>query len=365
MKLNVCRFIGNFAGVVQCLALLWSTYWCERNIKTLDRRFTRFVRRSAFILLFVPISRCTVSLFTFAPPPASTLYNEVLLHASSNTGPALASKILLYLFQIIPELIVCTIHARCDLRGFCDAGVWGDYEAGNAEYKAVRKQKGELVKVAGRGDGECFLEEDGEDGSEDGKRRKWWTVWTTRTHWWLAYIWRWCPFKEEKQEAFVQEEDGESASSIRTQVGSTRSSSFPMKLLAYSHLAKSSYSSHSETTTMLTIDDAEFDKGGSLLWTPTSYSPSGYEDCSTQSKAAYPSSLLPSSSSSYANSLLETTHGSRVSSRYTSLATQHLPSWLLDRIGSISTSEEHAVPLRLVEQVGMWKPRLSLMQLYR
>lgn len=70
--------------------------------------------RSLKVLMIIPVFRASVSMRT-----ATTL--------STSPPSALPAKVSFYLFQILPELVVCAIVVFTDYRNLCDTGSWGDY----------------------------------------------------------------------------------------------------------------------------------------------------------------------------------------------------------------------------------------------
>ena len=80
------------------------------------------MKLSLLLILVIPITRCILSFET------STTLSSSPLDASN-----IISKVTFYLFQLLPELVVCLITAKTDYRTLCDTGTWGDYPRARVE----------------------------------------------------------------------------------------------------------------------------------------------------------------------------------------------------------------------------------------
>jgi len=114
-----------------CVFVVASLLTTLHQLKELDGISKPALQRmkiTLIIILFIPLSRCTLS---FQTATTST---------SSATDPGtITDKVFFYFLQLLPEVTACLITAFTDYKTLCDVGKWGDYprrrmEEGKPEY---------------------------------------------------------------------------------------------------------------------------------------------------------------------------------------------------------------------------------------
>jgi hypothetical protein len=115
------RFFSNLTALVVAAALL-STIRRVKEMEGINKAALQRMKLSLLLILVIPITRCLLSFET-----------STTLSSSPSDASNIISKVTFYLFQLLPELIVCLITAITDYRTLCDTGSWGDYPRARVE----------------------------------------------------------------------------------------------------------------------------------------------------------------------------------------------------------------------------------------
>jgi hypothetical protein len=115
------RFFSNLSALFVAAGLL-STIRQVKEMDGINKAALQRMKLSLLLILVVPITRCLLSFET-----------STTLSSSPADASNIISKVAFYLFQLLPELIVCLITATTDYRTLCDTGRWGDYPRARVE----------------------------------------------------------------------------------------------------------------------------------------------------------------------------------------------------------------------------------------